>query len=275
MEKNSESKDKFPLNNTIGYEITKKINNHTIPIFRSINGELKAHGTGVLILYEDKHFLISAAHVLEDKFINEIVIQTSDNSLRELGPHQKVITSLHETTNRDDDKIDVGVIIFLDSETLNDLKDNYDFLNYQKTVPNHIPNKDDFNYIILGYPEVKTKVDPLNKEIESQIFIFFTKISEFIFFEKYGCNKEDHIFIDFPKKLEKLNEENKIEKIYRPEGISGCGLWYLSQDTSTGLKKIDYSLIGIMIEYRIKYARVMIGVKFKFIDDIIRNIQWV
>lgn len=268
----NETESHNPLNNTIANYLTKRISSHTVPIFRQINQKIETHGTGVLVEYNDQYFLISAAHVLEDEYTDEILFHTGKTTFRNLGSHEKVLTALPKSGDRDEDKIDIGVIKLHDSSTLKELKENYQFLDIKKSINNHITKPKDDNYIVLGYPQDTTKVNSHKKEINSRVLVFFSRVSKFTQFEKYKCNKESNIFIDHPKRLEYLNEGSKIKKSGRPHGISGCGLWYISKELTNNKETINYSLIGIMIEYKVKYARVMIATKFKFVDKIIKEI---
>lgn len=248
-------------------QLIEKISRHTVAIFRRTSSGVKALGTGVLVKNEGRYYLVSAAHVLESEVLKDIIIHAGNGQFMGLGIINHVITSISESKTRKDDKLDFSLVEFQDTLLINMLNKNFDFLNYNQVLTNHTPIKNDLNYIILGYHGKKSQADYINDEVNLAIYVFSTRISEFESFEKIGCTKVNNIFLEYPKRWQHLNDQDKLKKMPIPYGISGCGLWYISEDSN---KNLTYSLVGIMTESQLKYARVMIATKFKVVDSALR-----
>lgn len=254
-------------------KISNKLRSHTVPIYKGLGNDLKPHGSGVLINSGSQYFIVTAAHVIEEEYRDEILIYTGEDNFRRLGKRGIAITALRNIQdgekNRKNDKFDVGIIKLQNAEMINELEKNYEFLSFRGLNNNHSFEKDN-KYFVLGYPAYKVKINPFNKTISVPIFVLPSKLSEFTLFDKYKCEEKNNFFIDYPKKWQ--NNE-KIVKAIDPRGISGCGVWHIDDsDSKENRPIIKYSLVGIMIEYQTKYARVLIGTKIKFVSDIMNTV---
>ena len=64
--------------------------------------------------------------------------------------------------------------------------------------------------------------------------------------------KDDYFVVDMKGNGIDLESGNKMDIDTHFYGISGCGLWYLifNQDSNTKQYSLDYSLIGIMTQFK-------------------------
>lgn len=247
------------------------IDRHTIPIFRNKNGELDHHGTGILVKSEKHYFLVSAAHVLEINLSKEIVLAVNSTTGLPLNKIAKFTPHIEELKDRDNDKIDIAVVRFFESELLDQLKESKTFLPIESIIENHNDNEGSPNYIVFGYPDfgIEFNQKKSNIEIESEIMVMPTKISPFKKFENYACNPEDHIFVEYFKHMTTSNGRRSLNHI-KPHGISGCGLWYINSEKLRTEKKIRYALVGVIIECRLENHRVLIATKTKHVLNLIK-----
>lgn len=247
------------------------INGHTIPIFRRKDGEPVAHGTGILLTVDGEFYLLSAAHVLEPQYIDEIVIPTGSDTWRKIGTHARVSSSIPVGKTREDDMIDVAVVKFGQTLTLDEIKSYHHFLDIDKIDFDHSPDRGMPKYVIFGYPEKGFKFEQEINTIDMNVFVYSTRISEFDKFGKYNCNEQEHIFVDYPKRLRFVSNNNQLKKSQLPNGLSGCGLWYIDEEFVKPDQEINYKLVAIMFMYKFKYHRVLIGTKMKYIKAILQG----
>lgn len=247
------------------------VNHHTIPIFINKDGELKLHGTGILIKHENQYFLVSAAHVLEINNSNDIVLGSSATNGLPLNKYAKFTPHIKEIKDREKDKIDLAVVMLFESELLEQLKENYQFIPSQAIIEDHIDSENLPNYLVFGYPEfgIEIKSSQNGLEIDSTSMVMPTKVSPFMKFEKYDCNSNDHIFVEYFKNMTIADGTKSLNKI-KPHCISGCGLWYIDMDLIQKANKIRYALIGVIIECQLKYHRILIATKMKHVMSLIK-----
>ena len=252
-------------------EAAPSLDTHTIPIFHKKDESIKLRGTGVLIEFESEYFLVSAAHVLEMDISDQILIQSSEETLQPLNKFAKLSSHINELADRKYDKIDLAVIKFFSSELLDQLRLSKQFLSANLITENHQDNEGLVNYMIFGYPEygISIKSQIGFTAIDSEIMVLPTRLSGFKDFEKYGCNSNDHLFVEHFKNAT-LNNGKKSLKNVEPNGVSGCGLWYIDSNYFLENRAIKYYLVGITIEYQKKYHRVLIATKMHFVLKLLK-----
>lgn len=231
------------------------VQNYTIQIFEKQNELIELLGTGILIKVKQRHFLLSAAHVLEIEKLKNIRIPLSLKEIGGLGKIKMLSASKDHVRSRDDDKIDLS-IVELEKQIWSKLKATFKFLDVKDIELEHKIERDSLKYLVFGYPGIDTFHNELTSRIESKAFAYLTGVAKFEGYEKYGCDAINHIFLAYPKKLQKVTKANKHEKPPEPYGISGCGLWKL---TETEKSKFEISLVGIMIEFQNRHGRVLIA----------------
>src|SRR5690625_2611158 len=111
-----------------------KIRSYTC-IFLKNKNDYKQHGTGVFVKIESKYFLFTAAHVLDD--IEDIFIPLNKGADL-LRPGGEIITN-HPTTRRENDELDLGILILYELSIQNIsnhhsfLKSEYIKINYNQS----------------------------------------------------------------------------------------------------------------------------------------------
>lgn len=243
---------------------------HTIQLFKLIDGVPQLHGTGVLIAANQKHFLISAAHCLEKEEIDKIVIPVDEDKLEKIGSRGLLRTSI--LTSREDDKIDLVICQLLSKKKIIQLENTFNFLNFEQIELNHKVIEGSLSYFVMGFPSVRTKTDEKNRIIENNGLAFLPKCSESNYYEKYGFTKDDSVLVDYPKRIENINNQNLKERSAEPYGVSGGGLWKLNEHVIINSNRNQYKLIGILIEFQKRTGRVMIATKANYIIAAIQQL---
>ena len=262
-------------------KIVPELSTFTLALYKREGIETKFLGSAVLFKYKNGYYLLSASHVLETKDIDNILVPSTDKTMRYLPTISKVSTAIPSTGNREDDKIDIAVLKLYDPIFINELKSYRKFLDFGK-IEFGEPKKSPLpNQIVCGFPDHMMKRDKTNEKWNAGLFVFHSYISKFSKYEKYNCNKENHIFLEYPKNLQRDREDSPLVKSKNPNGISGCGVWQI--EYSINENNLDYKLIGIIIEYQSRYHRVLIASRlapikeflksFKDLDDYIKKNQ--
>lgn len=223
-------------------EMILDIARSTIQFFKK--GEKRKYepfGSGVLVEISSRHFVFSAAHVIDDE-LNDVWVLVSDNQFFRLGGEYRM--NFH--SDRENDDVDYGIIILNDS-TVIQLKKDYKFISEQE-----IGIDQDFGNghrcIAFGFPVSKTKINPVKKSMVITPFKYISRFAPLARYKGMSCDPNHRVLVHYEKKGV-FNLETKNWQIGpNSHGMSGCGLWILpsegfSQDI--GKKK----LVGILTDW--------------------------
>lgn len=212
-------------------------------------------GTGVLIIYENRYFIVSAAHVLQpyatkqkrNPYREESEYddpQEAFLSLENIGfYYNKYYYPIREVaytniTGEVENLIDIAVIK-LEKETVKELSGKQ-FVDYNWMEFNHAITTQN-RYFVYGYPAEWT--DLKSTEIVQKPLEMITNGIDALTVEGVKFDAQYNLLIGYnPKSL--VDKDGNVLNISSPNGISGCGLWYFG--TGGQLK-----LVGIMTENKI------------------------
>lgn len=254
--------------------IIPMIDKHTIQIFYKTDNDIIPFGTGILVTYKNHFFIISAAHVLEIDHINNLLFEISGNEagqtcFKGIGKYA-VLTSQKVEDKRDNDKLDIAIMKLLGKEDIEKLREHFDFYEYSEADFNHNPIEGIPYYVVFGYPATQTKINRHKRNKYRKAFVFNSRTRDFPNCEEENYSIDDNIFIDFPKKLQN-GESGELFIPPNPRGISGCGLWCITDSVNLQSRNWHYKLVGIMIEHH--EQGLLVATKLNQIDAIIRFIN--
>ena len=235
-------------------------------------------GTGVLIKYENDHFIVSAAHVLQP-----YATKQKRNPYREESDYddpQEAFLSLEHIgfyyngayypikevtftniSGEVENLIDIAVIK-LEKETVDELSGKQ-FVDYNLIGFNHVITTQN-RYFVYGYPAEWTdlKSDKIMRkplEITTNGIVVSTVEGELKFDTKYN------LLIGYdPKSL--VDKDGNVLNLSSPNGISGCGLWYYETDG-------QLKLVGVMTENKIEKEGMpfMMATRIDTVIDILKH----
>jgi hypothetical protein len=242
--------------------LSEKIRRHTCQLFiRGGKHGLKPWGSGVFALINDKHFLLTAAHVLPEERVSELFIILND------GGFVSLLGVLSATGANDDKSIDMAFIA-IHASAVEQLSISYDFLPSTKICPRHLLEAGS-HYAAFGYPEKNLS----KTEYGAAPFPSMTlhNISKPKVYEYFKLNPDMSILLGNTGKGISLANNEKVNNNIRPYGSSGGGIWYMTQVGTLDAPVIDYCLIGIMTEFKVDRYLVIAGCRIEIITDEIDN----
>jgi hypothetical protein len=201
--------------------IRRSILTYTVPFFGFQDGEMKHQGSGVLLRSADKHFVLSASHVVEpsrNKYKIPMFIGAGP-----LGSAGIPLVGLRIMAAGD--PYDLAVIE-LSPETSAAIATTHRFLNAAQCefTRSYHPRQP---FLIVGFPAALSENDRDNKRLSIQPFAQVTWL--------YGSNSQNlplyeealHLLFEYP--LEGVDFEGKPVALPPPQGISGCGVWRIAR----------------------------------------------
>jgi len=222
-------------------QVQERIRKHTVGFYTYQDG-IKVAGTGVLFRVAQRHFVLSAAHVLDYTFRHGFLFHS-------LGPDSKLHpvefirrrSSKCPDSGRDDDPLDISVAEFT-PETASMLSATHEFIGIEQIETELGPA---CGVIVLGFPEVYSSVDEKG-ELNTGYLSFAT--TPYQGPPEPGDERREILLYYHDDGLDlSAQDPSPLIKMPRPHGISGCGIWRISQppvlpkDTSLS----EYRLVGI------------------------------
>lgn len=229
------------------------------------DGNPHPHGSGVFIEINNLKFLITAAHVVDDKE-DEIYVGVDTHELVKLGGE---LTKNIAVGQRDNDKIDIS-ILKLNQKTIEKLGNKYDFIKQGELGINH-EFKSLPMYTSVGFPASKSKYNSYKNEIKSSPFIYITMPAEQTIYDELQCESFSNVIVYYDKGKVKDYKTGQFFTGPDPFGISGSGLWFTPSQVKAKGAYIDKQLVAILTEWSKENRKFWIGTRIDVITEVIRQ----
>lgn len=245
-------------------EISKRIATFTPPIF--LNGAKRPEpiSSSILVKWDNDHYFVTAAHTLKNFDRGKIGIISNRTFLRAAG---RYFTT--KSDSADNDKIDIGVYQLTD-EYMKQLGTGYQFYDLKSFDFDHQDSNED-DYLIVGHPISRSKVRPDKNKIELRPFLYRTNLNKNQeLFVKTNTNPQVNLLLNYDKNNLKDLIPNSIVQGPEPNGLSGCGIWRISNPVTNDVNSIKYYPAGMIIEYYREH-KILIGTRMKIITQCIKQ----
>jgi hypothetical protein len=209
-------------------QCSPRIANATIPLLGWQNDTLNSCGSGTLVQIGDRHFLLTAAHVVDLASIHNILlaIPGKDNQFIPLNKVRIYTTPIPQGRRqtdadmRDDDKEDVGVID-LSPDIVARLETTRRFVRLSETG-----RREGFPeglYMVIGYPTTHLRaLDAEGKKLFTEPLRAITALYK----TDQPHDSDMHIFLHYPREV--LNGNDQLITPPKAKGMSGGGIWLLA-----------------------------------------------
>ena len=245
-------------------EVGKRITSSTPPLYLKGTHRPELVSSSILVKWQNNHFLVTSGHTLRQFKPTELGLIFNRTFL--------TIGGYHGTSNSDkivNDKIDIG-FYHLSEEFLTQLSDNFQFYDLALFDFDH-EDTDDDDYLIVGHSITRTKIRPDKNKILLAPFLFRTKMKKGD--KLYEKTKTRHIvnfLLDYRRRKIKDLLPDKIVQGPEPAGLSGCGVWKISNPLTHDINTIKYHPTGIIIEYYSE-LNLLIGTRMRIITEVLRK----
>lgn len=197
-------------------------------------------GSAVLVKINTWHFALTAAHVLDNRSWTNLYIGSGNEVVPLQGTYGK--TLLPDTGNRNQDRIDIG-LVHLSEETVQNMQED-EFLTLDDTY-NLNSATTTGHFVFTGYPQSRHKSAIKGSEAEATPYSFVVDPAPLADYQNAALNPRISLLLRFDKK----NLWRPSGRVVgpNPTGISGGGVWFLNNAfTTTQLKPL---LVAIAIQW--------------------------
>ncbi|RAJ89923.1 hypothetical protein LX87_05612 [Larkinella arboricola] len=220
--------------------------------------------SSVLLQIQGYYFLVTAGHVFDRKVKNNIGFMINNEIHFIMGQLRYSDVKQDETSN----KVDLA-ILKLDPDVVQALNVKYKFINSELISFDHsIVNTP--SYLIVGYPIRKTKVDKVKRKIIPSPLIFITGEADQSEYNRLKFDPLVNVLLKYRQKKVKNFTNKRVEQHTNPQGISGCGVWYIANFIKPEGGLPDFKLMGIIIEQN-ESKTILIATRIHILTEAIRK----
>jgi hypothetical protein len=222
-------------------------------------------GSGFFVRAGERHFLISAGHVLETLKARQLFYYVSPGITRKLSG-RLLLNSWQG--DRENDPIDVGVLWLSDEELPPYPEIDKFAIDVSYLRPALLP-RSGRNYIIVGFPASRSEVNPVAREVAVTAYGYRSHSIEDSAYSKYGLTPGANLVL--PLDLEVgFDSSGKHRNFPRPQGMSGSPVWVLYDEDGRDDSRV-IPIVAVGTKYR-KNERLLVGTDIAVALDMINDI---
>ena len=236
------------------------------PIFRSLGDDtIEQFGSGVLFRIGKTHFLLTAAHVLDDNKKYELLIP-GEREIIPLNGHYAGMR-MPESGNRYDDRYDVAYIRFED-DYVSEINSRLMFLNAQDCDPFDVSAPED-TYLVVGYPAAESTTT--GNMVDTPIFTFSGEGVAGYRYKHLNLDPNHHLLVQFRPRMAYSHQTLKQGVTTKFPGVSGGGVYAWDKRLPDPVALRQPKLAAIVTEFR-PHSNVFIATRIScFLACIRRN----
>ncbi len=213
------------------------------PIFRESDCGPLQIGSGVLLKVAEAHFLLTAAHVTDERQTHTLLVPAQGGFVNLFGLFLE--SKLSSSGSRNDDKLDVAVVRLSDG-LVSRLHDRLLFLDHEDCDLADVTQSGD-SYTIIGYPARKSGMDG-NSVFTDEFSLSGEGVADGRI-EQLGLDVRRHVIVQFRKNRSVHYSTMLKSQPPHPEGMSGGGIFAWSKELPRLSALAQPRLVGILTEY--------------------------
>lgn len=226
--------------------ISDKLGSYVCPIlYYDEKKNLSVWGSSILLTVANKHFLITAKHVLASSSRIARYLWGSDGKI---PLRQLIIGAIHHTgatlDENEKDEIDLAYFELVDNAAK--ILREFSFLSVDDLDLNHF-QPEITSYITIGYPTSQTKPKHKQPILKQQAFAYITASESESVYQKLNKPHQLYLVLKFDEN-KTIGDSQFYQKPPSLHGMSGGGVWALSH-SQTGESSEVGKLIGINLGY--------------------------
>ncbi len=232
----------------------------TVPLIRESDSQAYIEGMGTLFVVNSQHYLVTAAHVLEDR----IALNQLEQIGIRLGETSNKVSNLGKSrieTFRETGPFDAAIIRFEQQELIEALQSGWKFFTPGDLAPiRHGMSK----CLVAGYPLASSR--KTGWDLSAKFFCFGSRLLGEAPAEAKNVREGLDIFLEHQERGEDL--DGAISRVPALQGVSGASIWGVLQSSDAGAES-RLRVIGVETECRPgSYIR---GKNWKLVSLVLRR----
>lgn len=224
-------------------ECAAEIAKATVPLYALSQGKLSLERSGVLFRVAERHFMLTCAHDIRKHFIKH-KLPAYIGRLTE-GASPLIHLANCPMVRVEKNCVDLAVIE-LANDVVEQLRLTNRFISIVEMDLRAVACP--ACYLVLGFPSVDTTMDKAGRGVKTLGLWYLTVLhrGELNPFSEY--NPDIHLVLNYGR--EALGQDGNPSSVPHPGGLSGCGIWRVSNDENwENWKPEDVKLVAIQHRY--------------------------
>jgi hypothetical protein len=221
-------------------------------------------GTGFFVRRADEIFLVSAAHVLDHAKTAAMFFYTDSQTIRVLSGS---MTRSRSDTTRHKDLVDIGVVRLSGSHLPPYPAVEKFAMDVSYLFPRYLPRAGK-NYVFIGFPESKSRLDVRNKTIEATPYAYRNRSLPDAEYGVHSLDPTDHVALPLDLKRG-FDPAGKLQHFPKPQGMSGSPIVVLFHDEASDESRV-FPVVGVATTYR-KREHVVFGTDVALVIEAMDN----
>ena len=224
----------------------------------------EAIGSSILINVHERLFLITAGHIISEYKIGKIgfledgLFHILDGRVIFFNPN---LDNMSKYTDL--------AVCELDIESQRFLSKFYNFINGSAINFDYNP-KSVKNFLIVGFPWRKTKFNYVKQKMKVTPFKLLTDIYENDLLGELKTLGDQNLILRYPQRKILNSKSGFFKKAVNPEGLSGCGVWHLTNILAKDVSNVRANLAGIIIRQDEHTHQYIIATRIHIVSEMLR-----
>jgi hypothetical protein len=221
-------------------------------------------GTGVILEVNSMLFIVSAAHVFDEKDSTTLYLFLDEQVLPVNG---ELYCTVKPNNNRIEDKIDVAVLR-VDNNQEVQIRKLYKPVLIDEVDVNDIPSNKKY-YAFIGHPENKTKLKHGTFKVKSEMFSYGSFVADSSTYKQLALLPDFHVVVDFDER-KCIDENGNRYSFPDAHGMSGGGVWLVENLNYNSSESQINKLVGVGIEIH-KSPKALVGTRIGAVIEMIKT----
>ncbi len=250
--------------------VTNRVIKYTPQIFRKCkvdtnrDSPIEAIGSSVLLAVQKRYFLITAGHIIAGN--EKATLGFFENSEFHIIDGRIIFTD--PESDEASKYIDIAVCE-LDTLSVDFVNKHFSFLSLDSRNFDYYPTNHN-NFLLVGYPWRKTHYNFLKKKMTVTPYKFLTDFFDDGQLGELHNLKKQNLILGYIQRRMIDFKTRRNKKVVTPEGMSGCGVWHLTELFQEDFSKVNVNLSGIIIRQDANTKRYVVAVRLHIISEILR-----
>jgi hypothetical protein len=231
-------------------EATDVVTSFVVPLYVDDRGRPSQFGSGFFVKDGSRHFLVSAAHVLEVLRTKRVYYYVAPSTTADLSGELRLNPWVGD---RENDPIDIGVVL-VDGPPPPYREVSKFAMDVSYFQPQLLPRSGKV-YAIAGFPSSQHRVNPIDKQVVAAVYAYRNRSAPEAEYAAHGGSPDTHVVLPLDLKGG-VDSSGKHRNFPRPRGMSGSPIWVLVDEETPEDHRV-FPVVAVATKYRKRTSAIL------------------